>query len=83
MDRVDGTCNSFADGGVARPDIFVSHGIILDNDATAEEIAEAAAILEKTLKIAQRVLGREHPSTGYYRHALEIAREQIALRQGA
>ena len=56
---------------------------ILDNDATAEEIAEAAAILEKTLKIAQRVLGREHPSTGYYRHALEIAREQIALRQGA
>ena len=49
--------------------------------ATAEEIAEAAAILEKTIKIAQRVLGREHPSTGYYRRALVIAREQIALRQ--
>ena len=60
-----------------------ARAFFLDRDVTAEQLAEPAAALEKALKIAQRVLGREHPSTGYYRHALEIAREQIALRQGA
>ena len=26
VDRVDGACNGLADGGVARPDIFVADG---------------------------------------------------------
>ena len=45
-----------------------------DKDASAEQLAEAVAILEKTLKTAQRVLGREHPSTGNYRHELGFAK---------
>ena len=49
-----------------------------DKDASAEQLAEAVAILEKTLKTAQRVLGREHPSTCNYRHELALAK----LRRG-
>ena len=49
-----------------------------DVDVTAEQLAEAVAILEKTLKTAQRVLGREHPSTCNYRHELALAK----LRRG-
>ena len=56
-----------------------SRAFTRDKDATAEELAEAVAILEKTLKTAQRVLGREHPRTGNYRRALELAK----LRRGA
>ena len=54
-----------------------------DEDVPAEQLAEPAAALEKALKIAQRVLGPEHPSTGIYRGELAFARQQIALRQGA
>ena len=51
-----------------------------DADATAEQIADAATTLEKTLKTAQRVLGREHPDTCNYRRALEDCKREIALR---
>ena len=52
-------------------------------DATAEELTEVASILENALKIAQRVMGREHPRTGNIRHELATAREEIARRRGA
>ena len=55
----------------------------LDEDVSAEQLAEVATTLEKTLKTAQRVLGREHPSTRNYRRELELAREEIARRRGA
>ena len=55
----------------------------LDEDVTAEQLVEPATALKKAIKIAQRVLGPEHPATCNYRRALVIAREQIALRQGA
>ena len=51
-----------------------SRAFTLDIDVSAEQLAEAVAILEKTLKTAQRVLGREHPSTGNYRHELGFAK---------
>ena len=54
-----------------------------DKDATAEELTEVATILENALKIAQRVMGREHPRTGNIRHELATAREEIARRRGA
>ena len=47
-----------------------------DKDASAEQLAEAVAILEKTLKTAQRVLGREHPSTCNYRRGLAFAKSR-------
>ena len=51
----------------------------LDKGASSEQLAEAVAILEKTLKTAQRVLGREHPSTCNYRRELAFAK----LRRGS
>ena len=54
-----------------------------DKDASAEQLAEAVAILEKTLEISQRVMGREHPRTGNVRDELATAREKIARRRGA
>ena len=54
-----------------------------DKDVTAEELTEVATILENALKIAQRVMGREHPRTGNIRHELATAREEIARRRGA
>ena len=51
-----------------------------DKDVTAEQLAEAAAVLERALKIAQRVLGPEHPSTCNYLGELAIARKLIALK---
>ena len=76
MDRVDGARDGLADGGVARPYIFVADGAagVLDKDVTAEQLAEAATTLEKALKIAQRVLGPEHPSTCNYRRELASAK---------
>ena len=51
----------------------------LDKSVSADQLVEVATTLEKTLKTAQRVLGREHPRTGNYRRALELAK----LRRGA
>ena len=51
-----------------------------DKDASSEQLAEAVAILEKALKTAQRVLGREHPGTCNYLGELAIARKLIALK---
>ena len=56
-----------------------SRAFTRDKDASAEQLAEAVAILEKTLKTAQRVLGREHPSTCNYRRELAFAK----LRRGS
>jgi hypothetical protein len=53
-----------------------ARAFFLDKDVTAEQLAEAVAILEKAIKIAQRVLGSEHPSTCSYRYDLEIARRR-------
>ena len=52
-----------------------------DEDVTAEQLAEPVAGLEKALKIAQRVLGREHPSTCNYRRALVVARKILAIKR--
>ena len=52
----------------------------MDKDASVEQLAEAAASLEKTLKTAERVLGREHPETLNIRHELAFARQGIARR---
>ena len=60
-----------------------SRAFTRDKDATAEELTEVATILENALKIAQRVMGREHPRTGNIRHELATAREEIARRRGA
>ena len=46
----------------------------LDKSVSADQLVEVATTLEKTLKTAQRVLGREHPSTGNYRHELGFAK---------
>ena len=48
----------------------------LDKDVTAEQLAEPVAALEMALKIAQRVLGREHPSTRNYRRELAFAKSR-------
>ena len=45
-----------------------------DKDASSEQLAVAVAILEKALKTAQRVLGREHPGTFNYRRELASAK---------
>ena len=60
-----------------------ARAFFLDKDVTAEQLAEPAAALEKALKIAQRVLGREHPSTCNYRRELAAARILIAAHRGA
>ena len=56
-----------------------ARAFFLDKGASSEQLAEAVAILEKTLKTAQRVLGREHPSTCNYRRELAFAK----LRRGS
>ena len=52
-----------------------------DKDVTAEQLAEPVAALEMALKIAQRVLGPEHPSTCSYRRELAAAREIRAMKR--
>ena len=56
-----------------------ARAFFLDKGASSEQLAEAVAILEKTLKTAQRVLGREHPSTCNYHRELAFAK----LRRGS
>ena len=61
-----------------------SRAFRLDKDISAEQLAEVATTLEKTLEISQRVCGREHPRTCSIRGELTFAktREQI-VRRGA
>jgi hypothetical protein len=57
-----------------------SRAFTLDKDVSAEQLAEVATTLEKTLEISQRVCGREHPRTCSVRGALTMAREEFARR---
>ena len=59
-----------------------SRAFTLDKDVSAEQLAEVATTLEKTLEISQRVCGREHPRTCSIRGELTFAktREQIVRR---
>jgi hypothetical protein len=61
-----------------------SRAFTLDKDVSAEQLAEVATTLEKTLKVSQRVRGREHPMTYGIRDELVIAKtkEAIARRPG-
>ena len=59
-----------------------SRAFTLDKDVSAEQLAEVATTLEKTLKTAQRVLGREHPRTGNIRYALEECKKLVTARRG-
>ena len=59
-----------------------SRAFRLDKDISAEQLAEVATTLEKTLEISQRVCGREHPRTCSVRGELTFAREEIARRRG-
>ena len=61
---------------------FHARAFTLDRDASAEQLAEVATTLEKTLKTAQRVLGREHPRTGNIRYALEECKKLVTARRG-
>ena len=96
MDRVDGARDGLADGGVARPHVLgadhkttldfqwgYSRAFTRDKDVSADQLAEVATTLEKTLEISQRVCGREHPRTCSIRGELTFAREEIARRRGA
>ena len=58
-----------------------SRAFTLDKDVSAEQLAEVATTLEKTLKTAQRVLGREHPRTGNIRYALEECKKLVTARE--
>ena len=58
-----------------------SRAFTLDKDVSAEQLAEVATTLEKTLKTAQRVLGREHPRTGNIRYALEECKKLVTARR--
>ena len=58
-----------------------SRAFTLDKDVSAEQLAEVATTLEKTLKTAQRVLGREHPRTGNIRHELEECKKLVIARE--
>ena len=60
-----------------------SRAFTLDKSVSADQLVEVATTLEKALKTAQRVLGREHPDTCSIRNELATAREEIARRQGA
>ena len=53
-----------------------------DEDVTAEQLVEPAAALKKAIKIAQRVLGPEHPATCNYRRALELAKLPREMYKG-
>ena len=57
-----------------------SRAFTLDKDVSAEQLAEVATTLEKTLEISQRVCGREHPRTCSVRGELTFAREEISRR---
>ena len=57
-----------------------SRAFTLDKDVSAEQLAEVATTLEKTLEISQRVCGREHPQTCSVRDELTMAREEFARR---
>ena len=59
-----------------------SRAFTLDKDVSAGQLAEVATTLEKTLKIAQRVLGGEHPRTGNIRYALEECKKLVTAREG-
>ena len=54
----------------------------LDKSVSADQLVEVATTLEKTLKTAQRVLGREHPRTGNIRYALEECKKLVTAREG-
>ena len=61
-----------------------SRAFTLDKDVSAEQLAEVATTLEKTLEISQRVCGREHPRTCSVRGELTIAKtKEEILRRGA
>jgi len=60
-----------------------SRAFTLDKSVSADQLVEVATTLEKALKTAQRVLGREHPDTLNIRGELEFARVEIARRRGA
>ena len=45
-----------------------------DPDATLDDVREAVTTLEDTARIARRVLGGSHPTTGAIEHELRNAR---------
>ena len=59
-----------------------SRAFTLDKDVSAEQLAEVATTLEKTLEISQRVCGREHPRTCSVRGELTIAKIKEAICVG-
>ena len=61
-----------------------SRAFTLDKGVSAEQLAEVATTLEKTLKVSQRVRGREHPLTRAIRDEFTIAKTKEELvRTGA
>ena len=53
-------------------------GLCKDDGATLDDIREAVTTLEDTDRIARRVLGGAHPTTGLIEHHLEEARFTLA-----
>ena len=58
-----------------------SRAFTLDKGVSTDQLVQVAATLEKTLKTAQRVLGREHPRTGNIRYALEECKKLVTARE--
>ena len=52
-----------------------------DNGATLDDIHEAVTTLEDAERIARRVLGGSHPTTGGIERALRSARTALRARE--
>ena len=65
------------------PDVLWTYATALygDTDATLDDICEAEATLADTERIAERVLGSEHPLTAAIERDLINARGAIADRE--
>ena len=60
---------------------FFAEALYEDPDATLDDIREAVTTLEDTERIARRVLGGAHPTTGGLSDSLRIARVVLRFRE--
>ena len=54
----------------------------MDTSATLDDVREAVTTLEETDRIARRVLGGTHPTTGLMERSLHSARAALRAREG-
>ena len=55
-----------------------ARALYIDTDATLDDVREAVTTLEETVRLARRVLGGAHPTTGWIEGDLRGAQAKLA-----